>query len=75
MWLFLRCSGVDNVDGGELDGTSVDDEVSESRGGRLEGSKSRSGIGGDTKGLRVILRSTMRKTALETRYVTPLRTL
>jgi len=65
MWLFFKWSGVEIGDG-ESEETSVGDEVSESRDDKLEGSKSRSGIGGETSGLRVILRRIRRRTALPT---------
>jgi hypothetical protein len=44
MWLFLRCSGVEGIDEGREDGARVGDELSE-LGGRVAGSKSRSGTG------------------------------
>ena len=63
MWLFLRWSG---VLGGEFEadeGARVGEEVTD-EGGRAVGSISRSGMGGETNGLRVMRRSTNRKIAL-----------
>lgn len=63
MWLFFRWSG---VNGGELpwdEGASVDEDVADET-GIFEGSKSRSGRGGVTKGRRVIFRSNSRRIAL-----------
>ena len=53
----------------ELDDAKAGDEPWDSNGGRLEGSRSRSGMGGDTRGLRVILRRVIRRTALDIRYI------
>ena len=63
-WLFRRCSGVDGIEGGGDEGAKVGEDVSESS-GSIDGSKSRSGIGGDKSGRRVIRRSTRRKAALQ----------
>ena len=52
-WLFSRCSGVPGGDEPNEDGTRVGDDWVEG-GGKLSGSMSRSGIGGDINGRRVI---------------------
>lgn len=52
-WLFRKCSGVPGGDEPNEDGTRVGDERVEG-GGKLSGSMSRSGIGGDINGRRVI---------------------
>lgn len=62
--MFFRCSGVTVGDNGGEEGASVGDDDTED-GGIAEGSNSRSGIGGVTKGLRVNLRSRRRSTALQ----------
>ncbi len=63
MWLFFRCSGVGGTEvGGEV-AASVGDEVSEPA-GMFSGSNSRSGMGGDTKGRRVIRKRARRSSAL-----------
>lgn len=62
-WLFLRCSGVDGIDGGGEEGTRVGEDVSEPS-GIMVGSMSRSGIGGARRGRRVIRKSRKRKAAL-----------
>lgn len=51
------------MEGGGDEGASVGEAMSESS-GNMDGSKSRSGIGGDKSGRRVIRMSTMRKAAL-----------
>ena len=62
-WLFLRWSGVDGRDdGGEL-AANVGDEVSEPA-GMLSGSNSRSGMGGESNGRRVIRSKASRSNAL-----------
>lgn len=53
-------------DGGE-DGAKVGEEVSDA-GGRSDGSKSRSGIGGESNGRRVIRNRSIRSSALKTEY-------
>lgn len=63
MWLFLRCSGVAGGEEDGDDGASVGDDAFD-EGGNEVGSKSRSGIGGDSKGLRVIWSRRRRRIAL-----------
>ena len=48
-WLFRKCSGVPGGDEPNEDGTRVGDDWVEG-GGKLSGSTSRSGIGGDING-------------------------
>lgn len=63
MWLFFRCSGVDGAEGGGDEAAKVGEEVSEPD-GMFSGSNSRSGMGGATKGRRVIRSSARRRRAL-----------
>jgi hypothetical protein len=62
-WLFRKCSGVAGGDEPKEDETRVGDEWVED-GGKFSGSMSRSGIGGDTNGRRVIFKSINLSTAL-----------
>ena len=70
MWLFLRWSGVEGKEDGGDEGAKVGEEVSEPA-GRFSGSNSRSGIGGDTNGRRVIRSRTIRRSALTHGLVMP----
>jgi hypothetical protein len=65
-WLFLRWSGVDGMEGGAEEGASVGEAISEPS-GSIEGSKSRSGMGGERSGRRVIRKSTSRRNVLRKR--------
>lgn len=62
-WLFLRCSGVDGIDEGGEDAARVGEDVSEPT-GMFSGSNSRSGMGGEINGRRVIRNKTRRSNAL-----------
>lgn len=62
--MFLRCSGVVGGEDAGEDGASVGDDALEG-GGSAAGSKSRSGIGGDKRGLRVIRKRIIRSVALD----------
>lgn len=62
-WLFFKWSGVAGGDVGGVVGTRVGEEWIE-EGGREVGSKSRSGMAGDTMGLRVTLSMTRRRITL-----------
>ena len=63
-WLFLRCSGVDGRDdGGEVAANVGEVDASESA-GRFSGSNSRSGIGGESSGRRVMRSKARRSTVL-----------
>lgn len=62
MRLFLRCSGVSGKEDGSEEEASVGELSVE--GGNVVGSISRSGIGGDIVGLRVMRRSMRRRIAL-----------
>jgi hypothetical protein len=64
MWLFLRCSGVAGGELGGEDGASVGEELFEGR-GNAPGSKSLSGIGGESNGLRVVRTRKSRRIALK----------
>ena len=67
-WLFFICSGVAGGEEDGEDGARVGDDVLE--GGDIEvGSKSRSGIEGDSKGLRVIRSIKKRRKALGKRSI------
>lgn len=66
-WLFRKCSGVPGGDEPKEDGARVGEEWVEG-GGKLSGSMSRSGIGGDINGRRVMLKSINLSTALCVRY-------
>lgn len=63
--LFLRCSGVTGREDGREEGAIVGEVSVED--GSVVGSMSRSGIGGEINGLRVILRSMKRRIALNFR--------
>lgn len=64
-WLFLRWSGVAGGDEGGEEGASVgDDDTDGDANGMEAGSNSRSGMGGDSNGRRVILSMNRRRTAL-----------
>ena len=54
------------MEGGSDEGASVGEDTSEPS-GSIEGSKSRSGMGGERSGRRVIRRSTSRRNALDSR--------
>lgn len=64
IWLFLRCSGVDSTESGGEEGASVGEDVSDPP-GIFSGSNSRSGIGDDSRGRRVIRSNKSRNSALE----------
>lgn len=61
--MFLRCSGVSGGDEGGDEGARVGEDVLDG-GGKLAGSMSRSGIGGDKIGRRVMRRRAKRSIAL-----------
>ena len=65
-WLFRKCSGVDGSELGGEDGASVGEvatsELSDE--GSWAGSKSRSGMGGESSGRRVMRRMSKRRVAL-----------
>ena len=65
-WLFLRCSGVAGGEEVGEDGASVGDDVLDC-GGNGIGSKSRSGMGGESKGRLVTLSKTVRRSTLNGR--------
>lgn len=62
-WLFRKCSGVPGGDDPSEDGTRVGDDPVEG-GGKVSGSMSRSGIGGDINGRRVIRKRVNLRTTL-----------
>ena len=62
-WLFLRCSGVDGIEGGGEDAARVGEDVSEPT-GMFSGSNSRSGTIGEINGRRVIRSKRRRRRAL-----------
>ena len=63
MWLFLRWSGVDGTEEGGEDAARVGEDVSEPA-GMFSGSNSRSGMGGEIRGRRVIRNKARRSNAL-----------
>ncbi len=64
MWLFFRCSGVDGIDDGGEEAAKVGEDVTEPD-GTFSGSNSRSGMGEETRGRRVIRNKARRRSALK----------
>lgn len=62
--MFLRCSGVDGREEGGEEGARVGEDAASEGAGKEAGSNSRSGMGGEIKGLLVILSKSKRRTAL-----------
>ena len=68
--MFFRCSGVDGIEEGGDEGAKVGEDVSDcDDGGNIDGSKSRSGIGGDRSGRLVILTIRRRNIALLVHFI------
>jgi hypothetical protein len=68
MWLFLRWSGVRGGEPGAEEGARVGELDTDDVSGNAEGSNSRSGMGGEASGRRVVRRISNRSIALHKEF-------